>query len=53
VSETWTFGNPIHVVEHRTSVQPSNVTTGEQVGVAGTKTGGNLTASLLVIPNSK
>ena len=52
VSETWTFGSPIHVVEHRTSVQPSNVTTGETVGVAGTKSGGNLTASLLVISDS-
>ncbi len=53
VTETWTFGNPIHVVEHRASVQPSNVTTGELVGVAGTKTDGNLTASLLVISNGK
>jgi len=51
-TETWTFGNPIHVIEHRTTVQPSNVTTGETVGVAGTKSGGNLTASLLVIPDS-
>jgi hypothetical protein len=51
-SETWTFGSPIHVVEHRTTVQPSNVTTGETVGVAGTKSGGDLTASLLVIPNA-
>jgi hypothetical protein len=51
-SETWTFGNPIHVVEHRTTVQPSNVTTGETVGLAGTKSGGNLTASLLVIPDA-
>ena len=51
-SETWTFGNPIHVIEHRTTVQPSNVTTGETVGVAGTKSGDNLTASLLVIPNA-
>jgi hypothetical protein len=51
-SETWTFGNPIHVVEHRTTVQPSNVTTGETVGVAGTKSGGTLTASLLVIPDA-
>jgi hypothetical protein len=51
-SETWTFGSPIHVVEHRTAVQPSNVTTGETVGVAGTKSAGNLTASLLVIPGA-
>jgi hypothetical protein len=51
-SETWTFGNPIHVVEHRTTVQPSDVTAGETVGLAGTKSGGDLTASLLVIPNA-
>jgi hypothetical protein len=48
-SETWTFGSPIHVIEHRTTVQPSNVTTGATVGLAGTKSGSNLTASLLVI----
>jgi hypothetical protein len=52
VSEVWTFGSPIHVVEHRTSVQPSAVTTGETVGVAGTKSGGALTASLLLIASS-
>jgi hypothetical protein len=52
-SQTWTFGSPIHVIEHRTTVQPSNVTTGETVGLAGTKSGSNLTATLMVIPNSK
>ena len=52
-SETWTFGSPINVIEHRTTVQPSNVTTGETVGLAGTKSGSNLTATLMVIPNSK
>jgi hypothetical protein len=52
-SETWTFGSPIHVIEHRTTVQPGNVTTGATVGVAGTKSGSNLTASLLVIADSK
>jgi hypothetical protein len=52
-SETWTFGSPIHVIEHRTTVQPSSVAVGADVGVAGTKSGGNLTASLLVIPNGK
>jgi hypothetical protein len=53
VTETWTFGSPIHVIDHRTTVQPSNVTTGETVGLAGTKSGGNLTATLMVIPDSK
>jgi len=52
-TETWTFGSPINVIEHRTTVQPSNVTTGETVGLAGTKSGSNLTATLMVIPNSK
>jgi hypothetical protein len=52
-TETWTFGSPIHVIEHRTTVQPSNVATGETVGLAGTKSGSNLTATLMVIPNSK
>jgi hypothetical protein len=49
---TWTFGSPIHVIEHRSSVQPSNVAVGANVGVAGTKTGGKVTASLLVIAQS-
>jgi hypothetical protein len=52
-SETWTFGSPIHVIDHRTTVQPSNVTTGETIGLAGTKSGSNLTATLMVIPVSK
>jgi hypothetical protein len=51
-TETWTFGKPIRVIEHRTSVQPSAVAPGDKVGVAGTKAGAALTASLLVIPKS-
>ena len=50
-SETWTFGQPIHVIEHRTTVQPSNLTVGDEVGVAGTKSGSTDTAKLIVIPN--
>jgi hypothetical protein len=50
---TWTFGNPIHVIEHRTSVQPSNVTTGEEIGIAGTRTGSTVTARLILIPQGK
>jgi hypothetical protein len=52
-SLTWTIGTPIHVIEHRTSVQPSAVTAGAQVGVAGTKSGGTVTATLIVIPAAK
>ncbi|MEN3309870.1 MAG: hypothetical protein V7603_6072 [Micromonosporaceae bacterium] len=50
---TWTFGHPIHVIEHRTSVQPSNVTVGEEIGVAGTKNGSTPTAQLILIPKAK
>ncbi|MGE5827912.1 MAG: hypothetical protein ACM30G_06040 [Micromonosporaceae bacterium] len=50
---TWTFGDPIHVVEHRTSVQPSAVAVGAQVGIAGTKDGNTPIARLIVIPGPK
>jgi hypothetical protein len=47
---TWTFGTPLRVVEHRTTVQPSAIIVGTQVGVAGVKSGGTTTARLIVIP---
>jgi len=49
-TQTWTFGNPIHVVEHRTAVQPSAIAVGTEIGVAGVKEGSTLTARLIVIP---
>jgi hypothetical protein len=52
-TQTWTFGNPIHVFEHRTSVQPSAVKVGAEIGVAGPKNGGTVTASLILIPKAK
>jgi hypothetical protein len=42
---TWTLGDPLRVVEHRRTIQPSDVTVGAEVGVAG-PTG---TARLIVI----
>ena len=50
---TWTFGNPVRVVEHRTTVQPSAVVVGAQVGVAGVRSGNTFTARLIVIPSKK
>jgi len=47
---TWTFGNPIRVIERRTTVQPKDVTVGETIGVAGLQTGSTDTARLIVIP---
>jgi hypothetical protein len=52
-TQTWTFGTPIHVVEHRTSVQPSAIAVGTEIGLAGTKEGGTLTARLIVVPAKK
>jgi hypothetical protein len=49
---TWTFGSPIHVIEHRTTVQPTAVAVGATVGVAGLHTDSADTASLMVIPNA-
>jgi hypothetical protein len=46
---TWTLGNPVHVVEHRTAVQPSVIKVGTEIGVAGVKDGDATTARLIVI----
>jgi hypothetical protein len=50
---TWTFGDPVHVVEHRTSVQPSELAVGATVGVAGAKNGDQTTARLIVVPGRR
>ena len=47
---TWSFGDPIHVIEHRTSVRPNELSLGMTVGVAGTKTGDQAVARLIVVP---
>jgi hypothetical protein len=49
---TWTIGSPIRVIENRTTVQPSNVTVGREIGVAGTKDGDTVTAQLILIPKA-
>jgi len=50
---TWTFGNPIHVVEHRRQVQPNALAAGATVGVAGTRNGDAVVARLIVVPGAK
>jgi hypothetical protein len=47
---TWTFGDPIRVVERRNTVQPKDIAVGTKVGVAGTKDGNTSTAKLIVVP---
>jgi hypothetical protein len=46
---TWTFGNPIRVVERRSTVQPNAIKAGAEIGVAGTKEGNTTSARLIVI----
>jgi hypothetical protein len=46
---TWTFGNPIRVVERRNTVQPSAIKVGAQIGVAGSRDGSTTTARRVVI----
>ncbi len=48
--QTWTFGDPIHVIDRRTSVRSKDIAVGTQVGVAGTRDGDASTARLVVIP---
>jgi hypothetical protein len=49
----WTFGSPLHVVEHRTQIQPSAIAVGTDVGVAGIKQGDTAVARLIVVPRKK
>jgi hypothetical protein len=49
---TWTFGSPLHVIEHRSTIQPKDVAVGAKVGIAGIKQGSTTTANLVVIPNA-
>jgi hypothetical protein len=46
-TQTWTFGNPLHVLEHRTPVQTSAIKVGGEVGVAGAKESGGYVAKLI------
>ena len=49
---TWKFGSPLHVVEHRTQIQPSAIAVGTEVGVAGAKEGDSSVARLIVVPGA-
>ncbi|HET8662444.1 MAG TPA: hypothetical protein VFM55_26125 [Micromonosporaceae bacterium] len=46
---TWTFGDPLHVVEHRTSIKPEELAAGAQVGVAGVREGDRVVARLVLV----
>jgi hypothetical protein len=46
---TWTFGNPIRVLERRQTVAPDDVGVGTWIGVAGAKEGETTVARLIVV----
>jgi hypothetical protein len=50
---TWTFGDPITVLERRHTVQPDQITVGTRIGIAGTKDGGTTRARLIVVARPK
>jgi hypothetical protein len=47
---TWTFGTPLRVIKDKAPAQPSALKVGNEIGVAGTKDGGTVSAHLIVIP---
>jgi hypothetical protein len=49
---TWTFGDPLRVVQHGQKTDKSAVKTGAEIGIAGVKNGSAVTANLIVIPKS-
>jgi hypothetical protein len=50
---TWTLSDQLRVVEKRTSVQPSAVKVGQEIGVAGAKDGEATIARLILIAAQK
>jgi len=45
---TWTYGDKLHVVEHRTSVKADAIKVGDEIGVAGARDGDRTLARLIV-----
>jgi hypothetical protein len=46
---TWTYGNPLRVVQDKKAVDKSALKTGEQIGLAGEKNGAATDARLIAI----
>jgi hypothetical protein len=45
---TWTFGDKLHVVEHRTKIAAEAISSGDEIGVAGRRDGDKTVARLIV-----
>jgi hypothetical protein len=50
-TQTWTFGDPMRVIEARATITPRELEVGAPVGVAGARLDGEPTARLVVIPS--
>jgi hypothetical protein len=52
-TQTWAYGDPLRVVQHRAKADAGAVKVGEKVGVAGVKQGSTVTANLIIIPEAQ
>lgn len=50
--QSWTYGDPLRVLEARTTIEPRELAVGTTLGVAGARAGGEPTARLVVIAGS-
>jgi hypothetical protein len=46
---TWTFGDPLRVVQDKKKAETSALKTGQTIGVAGTQSGSTTSARLIAI----
>lgn len=51
-TRSWALGPSVHVIEHRTALQPTSVKSGTDVVVAGPRDGTRLTAAVVVVSPS-
>ena len=52
-TKTWSLAPSVHVLEHRTDLQPTSVKIGTDLAVAGPRDGTRYTASVVVVsPNA-
>jgi hypothetical protein len=51
-TRTWSLAPSVHVIEHRTELQPTSVKIGTDLAVAGPRDGTRLTAAVVVVSPS-
>ena len=48
-TRTWSLSPSVHILEHRTTLQPSSVKVGTDLALAGSRNGTQLTANLIIV----